>query len=192
MTEQTEQEELLSKIANILNSLDIPYVVTGGIAVTIWGRPRFTADIDIAVELISSKLDKLAEELLKIDKDVYVDKRAMRDALARRGEFNFIHLASGLKVDFWILKGEPFDVEEMKRRISRKITQTDVFLISPEDLILRKLLWYKESESDRQLEDIESVLKRQKRLDLRYIKKWAKKQSTIKIFENLLKKIRKN
>jgi len=185
----TEQEELLKRISKILIKLDISYVVTGGVAVTVWGRPRFTADIDLAIELVPSKLNRLAEELLQIDKDVYVDKRMMERALERKGEFNFIHPASGLKVDFWVLKGEPFDVEEMKRKIVKKIAGVDVFLISPEDLILRKLLWYKESESDRQSEDIESIFKRQKKLDMRYIRKWAQKQSTFKILENLLKKI---
>lgn len=182
----TEQEELLKKVAEILDKLNIAYVITGGIAVTVWGHPRFTADIDVAIELISSKLDKLAEELLKIDKDVYVDRQMMQRAIERKGEFNFIHPASGLKVDFWILKGESFDAEEMKRRVVRKVANVDVFLISPEDLILRKLLWYKESESDKQLEDIRSVLRRQKKLDFKYLENWAKKQSTLKILETLI------
>src|SRR3989338_1438556 len=99
-----EQEKLLQEIAKILDKLNIPYIITGGIAVVVWGRPRFTADIDIVVELAPSKLDKLATELLKVDKDVYVDKKSMQRALLNKGEFNFIHSGSGNKVDFWILK----------------------------------------------------------------------------------------
>ncbi|TSC78436.1 MAG: hypothetical protein G01um101433_243 [Parcubacteria group bacterium Gr01-1014_33] len=184
----TEQEELLKKIGKILDTLAIPYVITGGIAVTVWGRPRFTADIDVAVDLLPQKLDALARALLKIDKDVYVDKRMMLHALERCGEFNFIHPAAGLKVDFWILKNTPFDREELRRRVRRKVAGVSIALISPEDLILRKLLWYKESESDRQLEDIESVIRRQKKLDRRYLKKWAAKQSTLSMLEELWKK----
>jgi len=90
-----EQEELLIKIAGILEKLNIPYAVTGGIAVSVWGRARFTADIDIAVELFPEKLKDLASELLKIDKDVYVDELSMQRALEKKGEFNFIHPASG-------------------------------------------------------------------------------------------------
>jgi len=58
----TEQEELLKRISKILIKLDISYVVTGGVAVTVWGRPRFTADIDLAIELVPSKLNRLANE----------------------------------------------------------------------------------------------------------------------------------
>lgn len=187
----TEQEKLLRDIGRILDNLDIRYVVTGGIAVTVWGRPRFTADIDIAIELLPEKVDQLAKELLKVDKDVYVDKEMMRYALARKGEFNFINPASGLKVDFFVLKGSRFDAEEIARRVRKKIAGVWVSLISPEDLVIRKLLWYRESGSDRQLEDGESILKRQKRLDHRYLVRWAKYHSVLTLLEALWKKTKK-
>ncbi|MDP3785178.1 MAG: nucleotidyl transferase AbiEii/AbiGii toxin family protein [bacterium] len=181
-----EQDDLVVKIASILEKLEIPYAVTGGIAVSVWGHPRFTADIDIAVELLPEKLEELARELLKIDKTVYVDELMMRRALEQKGEFNFIHPASGLKVDFWILKGDSFDRAEMKGKVNKEFSGRNVSFISPEDLILRKLLWYKMSESTRQLEDIKTVLERQKKLDMKYIKKWAKTHSTSKTLEKLL------
>lgn len=183
-----EQEELLKKIADILARLKIPYIVTGGIAVVVWGRPRFTADIDIMIELMADKLDQLAEELSQIDTYVYADKMSMRRALLQKGEFNFIHSASGLKIDFWIMKDDQFNRECLKRRIRKVIANTPIFLTTPEDLILSKLLWYRKTESTRQLEDIESVMKIQKKLDWKYINKWAKIQLT----DDVLKSIKKN
>jgi len=183
-----EQEGLLKKIAAVLQKLDVPYVITGGIAVSVWGRIRFTADIDIAIELLPQKLDALADALLKIDKDVYVDRNMMSRALARKGEFNFIHPDSRLKVDFWVLGGGSFDREEINRKIPRTIAGQTIFFISPEDLIVRKLLWHKESQSDRQLDDVTSILNRQKRLDVAYLRRWAKKHSISRLLEALLKK----
>ena len=180
-----EQEKLLKKIASILRVFDIPYIITGGIAVVVWGRPRFTADIDIVVELAPKKLDALAGALLKIDRDVYLDKDMMRSALERRGEFNFIHPASGLKVDFWVLKDEPFDRERMKRRVKKKIAGSVIYLTSPEDLILMKMLWYEEGGSTRQLEDIASILRIQENLDWRYLRAWAAKQKTLEMLNDL-------
>ena len=182
-----EQENLLRKVSEILESLNIPYIITGGIAVVVWGRPRFTADIDIVVGLAAKKVDKFAEELLKIDKEVYVDKRMIQQALEKKGEFNFIHPGAGLKIDFWILKNDEFDRSRMARRIKKKIAGISIYLSSPEDLILIKLLWYKEGRSTRQLEDIESVLRIQKNLNWKYLRKWAKKQSTLKTFNDLVK-----
>ena len=183
-----EQEELLKQVAKILKRLGIPYIITGGIAVVVWGRPRFTADIDIVIQLLPQKLDALATELLNIDKDVYVDKTIMHRALERKGEFNFIHPASGLKVDFWIMKDDPFSRGVMKRRVRRTIANTSIFLSSPEDLILNKLLWYQLTESTRQLEDIASVIRIQKKLDWKYLRKWAIIHETINILDELLKK----
>lgn len=182
-----EQGKLLTDIAKILKKLSIPYVVTGSFALAVWGRPRYTADIDVVIELLPEKLNELADALLDIDKDVYLDRDAMREALERHGEFNFIHPASGLKVDFWVLKNKPYSREQIKRGKPKKINGQDVRFISAEDLVLSKLIWYKNSHSERQLEDIESVLKIQKKLDTNYLKKWAQSQSTLELLEPLLK-----
>ncbi|MDP1845987.1 MAG: hypothetical protein Q8L09_04590 [Candidatus Moranbacteria bacterium] len=183
-----EQEELLFRIGNTLNKLKIPYIITGGIAVVVWGRPRFTADIDIVIELVPQKLDEIFEELRKIDKDSYVDKKMIQDALARGGEFNFIHPSSGVKVDFWILKDELFDKSRIKRRIPKIIAGKKLYFCSPEDLVLIKLQWYEKTKSTRQLEDIESIIAIQKKLDWKYIKRWAKIQATEKFLNFVLNK----
>ncbi len=180
-----EIEDLLTRITGICDKLKIPYVITGGMAVSVWGRPRFTADIDIVVELISKNTGLLAKELLKIDKDVYVSEEAMQEALIRKGEFNFIHPQSQLKVDFWIVK-DGFNKQEIKRGITKKIDGKKVNFVSPEDLILSKLLWFRDSQSTRQLEDIKSVLAITK-VDLKYVKNWAEKHGTSEILNDLLK-----
>ncbi len=184
-----EIENLLTKISDILENLKIPYIITGGMAVSVWGRPRYTADIDIVVEIIPQNINSLAKNLLSVDKDVYVSEDAIKEALKNEGEFNFIHPQSGLKVDFWVVK-DNFEKSKIERGIYKKIDNKKIHFISPEDLILSKLDWYKLTNSTRQLEDIKSVLKISK-VDLKYIKNWAKKRSTISILEDIIKNIKK-
>ncbi len=170
-----EIEDLLTKIADILKDLKIPYIITGGIAVSVWGRPRYTADIDIVVEMIPRNINPFAKKLLTVDKDVYILEEAMQKALENKGEFNFIHPQSGLKVDFWVV-GDNFEKQKIKRGIYKKIDDKKVCFSSPEDLILSKLRWYKISPSDRHIDDIKSVLKiSAKILDRKYLKKWIKR-----------------
>ena len=95
-------EKLLCRIAKILENLKIPYIITGGFAVAVLAKPRFTADIDIVIELLPQKIPQLSRELLLIDKDVYVNEESIKGALKNKGEFNFIHPQTGLKVDFWM------------------------------------------------------------------------------------------
>lgn len=183
-----EQEELLLQIGGLLNKLKLPYIITGGIAVVVWGRPRFTADIDLVVELVPERIDQFFSELKKIDKEIYVDKKMISDAISCEGEFNVIHPSSGAKIDFWILKNDLFDQSRIKRRISKTVAGKKLYLCSPEDLILIKLQWYKKTKSIRHLEDIESIIAIQKNLDWKYIKRWAAIQSTKKFLNLLLKK----
>ena len=42
-------KKLLKKIANELNTNNIPYMVIGGQAVLLYGEPRLTKDIDITL-----------------------------------------------------------------------------------------------------------------------------------------------
>ena len=180
-------EGLLCKIVKILNKLEIPYIVTGGFAVAVLAKPRFTADIDIVIEFTIKSIKPLAKTLLAIDKDVYLSEEAMEDALEHKGEFNFIHPQTGLKVDFWV-KRYPF--EQFERRVVKKINGQKINFISPEDLVLSKLIWYKEGQGAKQIEDIRSILNIAKP-DLIYIKNWAEKQSTIEILEEILRNSKK-
>lgn len=186
--EQIDPRHLLVKVAEVLEALEIPYAITGGMAVFVWARPRFTADIDIIVLLDIRDAEKLSDALLKISQYSYLDKDDMLNALTRHGEFNFIDGASGVKVDFWVLGNDNFGQDQIKRRIPKEVLGRQVSFVSPEDLILNKLLWYREGESAKQSEDITTILKFQKELDWGYLKKWAEKQSTLKVLEDLRKK----
>ena len=111
----------------------------------------------------------------------------MRWALERHGEFNFIDGVSGIKVDFWVLAEGEFEESQLKRRVGKEVLGRTIFFVSPEDLILSKLRWHKEGGSSRQLEDVESIFRFNKKLDFRYLRKWAKIHDTIDILESLLK-----
>lgn len=181
-------KDLLVNIAKILRQLKIPYLITGGMAVLIWGRPRFTADIDIVLELKLQKKEDLIKALKRIGKAGYIDEKAVEEALINKGEFNFIDGQTGIKIDFWILTNSNFDLSRLKRRRVKKITGESVYFSSPEDLILSKLHWHKESGSDRHLEDVESIFKISgKKLDQKYLKQMAgqlKVQEILKEIEN--------
>jgi len=79
----------------------------------------------------------------------------------------------------------------MQRRVAKKIGKEDVWFSTPEDLILIKLQWYKESQSTRHLEDIESILDIQLSVDKEYLRHWALAQGTSTILEAEFDKAKK-
>ncbi|MBU4299375.1 nucleotidyltransferase [Patescibacteria group bacterium] len=186
--EQKDPRHLLTEVSNILQRLKIPYIITGGIAVLVWGRPRFTADIDIVVELKFENINNLVKTLSLLGKASYIDKDMIEDAFDRGGEFNFIHGETGIKVDFWVLKKTPFELSRMKRKVAKSILNKKVYFVSPEDLILSKLQWYRQSQSSRHMEDVESVFKISgKKLNMEYLKQWARKLGVLNNLNKLIK-----
>jgi len=184
-------EKLITEISKILDTLKIIYAITGGYAVSIWGRPRSTFDIDVIIELSHSKLAVFSKALKAISEMSYIDEQMAERAVERKGEFNFIHIESGIKVDFWVQDSGEFSKLKLARRVPKNISGRKIYFVSPEDLILSKLLWHKESGSELQLRDVESVLKFQTKLDAEYLKKWTKKQTTQKILKTLWKRNKK-
>lgn len=173
---QKNPKHILVAVAEILEKLHIPYLITGGMAVLIWGRPRFTADIDIIVELKENNIGELKIALQRLGRDGYIDQQMIREAIKTQGEFNFIDGTSGLKVDFWILKDDEFDRSRLQRRVTQKILGKKIYFTSAEDLILAKLHWGRDSSSTRHLEDIDSIFKISgEKLDKAYLKSWARK-----------------
>ncbi|MEK7579793.1 MAG: hypothetical protein AAB469_01205 [Patescibacteria group bacterium] len=181
-------EKLLLKVAPILDEFEIDYYITGGFAVSVWGRPRATFDIDIVINLLEPKVKPLVEALRKISKYGYIDEESAKEALKRKGEFNFIDPETGLKVDFWITKGNKTAKTEFGRRVAKKVGDQKVYFISPEDLILNKLIWYEKSGgSSRHIEDVESVFKiSSEKLDKTYLKKQAAKLGVAKQLKRFL------
>jgi hypothetical protein len=185
-----DPNSLLIKIVKVLERLKIPYFVTGGMAVTVWGRPRFTADIDVIVQMQPKDVITLEKTLSAISEASYIDIDSIRNALNQYGEFNFVDGESGMKVDFWILKNTPFGMSQLKRRKIQTVLRKKIYFVSPEDLILSKLIWHKESPTGRQLDDVESVLRVSKeKLDYKYLKTWAIKLDLGGILSEVLKNI---
>ncbi len=69
------------------------------------------------------------------------------DALKTKRSFNILHLETMLKIDVFILKDQPYHLKAFERKIKDKLEEDpaaiNVFICSPEDIILNKLEWYK-------------------------------------------------
>jgi hypothetical protein len=163
-------------VARVLEDLQVPYLVGGSIASSVHGFPRSTQDADLVADLRPEHVRPLVAAL---QGSFYIDAERVMDAVRRRASFNAIHLKAGLKVDIFVLKGDPLSRQEMARR--QRVTpleeQDGSFPVAtPEDIILQKLLWFRlgNGVSDRQWNDVLGVIKVQKRtLDLIYLEEWA-------------------
>lgn len=170
-----EQHELLRLAARCFNKHGIRYFVTGAIAAIAYGEPRLTNDIDIVADIHDDDIPKLKS--CYPETEFYWDEEAAKRAIRTRFQFNIIHPASGLKIDVMVSKGDEFDQSRFRRvRRFKPLEDTEVDFASPEDVILKKMVFYKEGESEKHLRDIVGILKISGEIvDFSYIADWAKK-----------------
>jgi len=185
----TSQEDFLEGLIEKLGRQDIPYMLSGSVSSSLHGQPRATKDVDIVITPTEEQVLNFAQTL---GETYYVSLDAVREAFAHNSTFNVIDNQSGWKADFIIRKDRPFSEKEFERRCAAKIKQLDVWVTSPEDIILSKLEWAKDSQSEQQFRDALGVAMVQwDRLDKDYLHKWAKKLQVESSLKQLLKEAKK-
>lgn len=153
--------EVTLLVAEVLDRLEIPYVVGGSLASSFHGIPRATIDADVVAAIRSEHRAGLVEALRDT---FYLDAEAIRLAIDQRAAFNVIHLQKMFKVDVFVAGDDPAAHRELER--GRPVAVTDdpertLRIASAEDTIARKLYGYQlgEEVSDRQWNDAVGVLK---------------------------------
>jgi hypothetical protein len=176
--------EILLQTAERLSRLGIPYMVTGAFAVSYYGKPRSTHDIDVIVEIDMSGMEHIHEAF---HGDFYASKEAMEEAIRHRSMFNLIHNETLTKIDFWMLEDTAFDRERFSRRIEKELRGVPVYFSSPEDMIIVKLDWFKQTEIHKHYEDaLGIVLVQQDSLDIEYVRQWCAKRSSGELLDRLI------
>lgn len=158
-----------------LESVNIPYMLSGSVAAALYAEPRFTNDIDIVIHTYQNK----KSELLDLFKEsFYITEQAIDDAFKSVGMFNIIYEKTVTKCDLILLKQDEFSQHAFSRTVELIIPghTRSVRVISLEDLILQKLLWWKEFESQLQWNDLQRlVFMKKQNIDLNYLKTWGQK-----------------
>jgi hypothetical protein len=139
--------DIALRVTEALERTGVGYFLGGSLASSFQGEPRATNDIDLVVDLEEGQV------------------------------WNVIYLPTATKIDLFVLRGSPFDRSEFRRRRRVEVRAgRSMFVKSPEDTVLRKLLWYRTGGevSDRQWRDVVQVLRQSRLLiDPRYLDEWA-------------------
>lgn len=163
-------------VTEVLERLQIPYLIGGSFASTAYGRVRTTQDADIVAKMEPRHVRFLVQAL---GGEFYADEIMIHEAIKRNTSFNLIHLQTMFKVDIFIPRARPFDEQQLSRRLERVIDEDSgrkAYFASAEDTILAKLEWFRMGGevSEQQWRDIKGVLQLQKdKLDVTYLRKWA-------------------
>jgi hypothetical protein len=168
----------LKLMIEALEAAGVEYLIGGAIAEWAWGEPRATQDLDLVVNIPIKAVNKLSKELEK--RDMLIPAEIILDnILEDRADIpiNVIHMHSGLKADLYPMR----EGDELRHSAFRRRQQVDygppigkVYIHSPEDLILYKLIYFGLSQQSKHSRDIAAILKSKKNeLDFDYIEGWV-------------------
>jgi len=183
--------DFLKIILETLEATGIEYLIGGAIAEWAWGEPRATQDLDIVINLPIKAVRRFSKELEKrnmlVPADIILDTM-MED----RADIplNAIHMYSGLKADLYLMReGDELRQSAFQRRIKVDYGPPigEVFVHSPEDLILYKLMYLGLSGQPKHARDIGAILRAKKeQLDDRYIEKWVDRLGLNSVWKEML------
>jgi hypothetical protein len=154
-----EEPNLFQIFLSRLNKIDIRYMITGAVAVIIYGEPRLTQDIDLVIELKANNIETFRESFPP--EEFYCPPaESLKVEMNRplRGHFNIIHLQTGFKADCYMMGEDPLHRWGMSKRRKLDFEGESIWVAPPEYVILRKLEYYRDGRSEKHLRDIASVL----------------------------------
>ena len=165
--------EIAASVGAALRSAGAHYFLGGSVASSFHGEFRATNDLDLVTDL---RADRVLPFVAALGPDFDVDEFALTEAIRAQSSWNIFFVPVMLKIDLFALGSSEFDRSEFARRSTVRIGPIELEIKSPEDTILRKLLWFQGGGgvSDQQWRDVLGVLRvNTRRLDQAYLDSWA-------------------
>lgn len=173
-------EKLIKKTARYLDRQKIPYMIIGGQAVLLYGRPRLTRDIDITLGVDTDKYESIEGVCKKLKLRILVENPQdfARDTKVLPAE----EPDSKVRIDF-IFSCTPYEEQAIKNAKQVLIGDYPVKFASCEDIIIHKMVAGRAIDA----EDVKSILAKNKNaIDFEYVNKWLLEFSKIAEHEGML------
>ena len=157
----------LIALQRLLARFDDRGMVIGGVAASLLGKPRLTADVD-AVMLVST--DDLPRLLEAAAQEGLAPRIADAEKFARHNRVLLLrHQDSSIDVDI-SLGMLPFEVEAVERSVLYPLGEVAIRLPTPEDLIIFKAVAHRPKD----LLDIQAIIASHPTVDRERIRYWVR------------------
>jgi predicted nucleotidyltransferase len=175
-------EKLIKKTARQLDQQKIPYMIIGGQAVLLYGRPRLTRDIDITLGIDTDKYESIEGICNKLKLKILVENP--KDFASETKVLPAEDPDSKVRVDF-IFSFTPYEEQAIKNAKQVLIDSYPVRFASCEDIIIHKMITGRAIDE----EDVKSILTKNKdTIDFKYTEKWLSEFGKIEGHEGILER----
>lgn len=179
------QDEVLRHVVSALEHVGVEHMVCGSIVSSFHGEARFTRDIDLVCDLGPEQVLPLLEHF--DEEEWYYSEPAIREAIELRSQFNLIHQATGLKVDCLLSPRSEWGRTQLKRRESLPLLpDASAWAARAEDIILAKLIYYREGRHQKHTDDIQAMLRVSgDDLDYGYLDDWSRQLGVAELWQEV-------
>lgn len=141
-----EGENITRAVIDVLETEGIPYMLVGSFSSNMYGIARSTKDADFVVDVadrtIMPRLFKALDHLLEFDPQASFEGltgSVRHEATARSFPF---------RIEFFERANDPFAIARFERRVRHPSTVfgCEVWIPTPEDVVIQKLRWAREKD----------------------------------------------
>ena len=182
-------DQAVTQVLDVLESLQIPYMIVGSLASTQYGISRSTKDADIVVELGSRPIQTITRQLsgeFQLNPQIMFETvTGTTRHLVNIPEIPFV-------IEFFRLSSEDYDQKRFARRRRMPINQfgREAWLLTPEDVIVTKLRWAQRAARGKDADDVRDVITVQEEfLDWDYIHGWCEQHGTRELLQEIREQI---
>ena len=175
----TAGESMTMDVVKALEACGIPFLLTGSFASNYYGIPRSTRDADFVLQSQRAVAPEFAQQL---GEAFLLDPQLSFET--NTGTFRQVlrHKKKTFKVELFLLSQDPHDQARFSRRRAVQLFERQVWLPSPEDVIITKLRWARGKDKD-DARDVMAV--QQEKLDWPYVEEWCRLHGTLPLMQEL-------
>lgn len=161
--------DMLAETVRVLDEEQVRYAVAGSVASSVHGEPLVSQDVDLILQATPGQAGSIAR---KLSPRFYAPEDMLVEAARAHSMANIVDNRTGLKVDLSFVATTGFLATVMARRMSMQIGSDgpEFRLVTAEDVILTKLVWPKDTRSQKQWGNELSVARvKGARMDWKYL-----------------------
>ena len=178
----TGNEAVLGVVA-ALNQCNIPYMLVGSYSTNVYGIPRSTQDADFVIELGETSIFELSRRLAP---SIRIDPQLSFETVTMTRRYVAELVGTPFKIEFFLLSAEAHDQERFRRRQLVTTLGKEVWLPTPEDVIVTKLRWALLANRSKDRDDARDVIAVQGgQLDWDYVQQWCERHGTSALLDEI-------
>jgi hypothetical protein len=182
--EPVNSDEAVAQVVRALNSIGMPYMLTGSLASNMYGVSRSTKDADFVLQTPEFDFSRFRAAL---GPSLRIDPRLSIETVTTTNRY-IIHKLEGepYKIELFFLSNDPHDQQRFERRKPGRLFDEPVWVASPEDVVITKLRWSKQGMRSKDIDDAKNVIAVQNDLlDWAYIHHWCNQHGTRELLEQI-------